>query len=135
MSMVKPLVLQGGKKKNIQSGDILDPSTIENPVSKNAGDSLYTANPGDYIKADTSTGSGGAFSVNAISSPSANDEFHVLDEQKIFGTNSLTISRNGSNIDSQADDLELDITGVEVKLRYIDSTIGYQYFVKDKTNF
>ena len=47
-----------------------------------------------------------------------------------FGSNNLTVARNGSNINSAASNLTLSTNGQAVTLVFIDSTRGWSF----KTN-
>jgi hypothetical protein len=71
------------------------------------------------VLADTS---GGAFTVTLPAAPSAGDQCIVADAGANFGTNNLTVGRNGSTIGGLAQDLVIDITGVSVQLVYDGTT-------------
>ena len=76
--------------------------------------------------------SGGAFTLNLPASPSVNDEIIILDATGSFGTNNLTIGRNGQNIQGVAQDLVADISGVAIRLHYTSS--GWRVFTIVGTN-
>src|SRR6056300_1360548 len=57
----------------------------------------YTASAGQGIFANTTSG---AFTVTLPSSPSQGDEVTIVDYAGTFGSNNLTVGRNGSNIDN-----------------------------------
>lgn len=78
----------------------------------------YTASDKDGIIADTS---GGAFTITLPSSPAAGAQVVIVDGSD-FSTNNLTVGRNGSTIESTAEDLILDITGVSVTFIYSGTT-------------
>jgi hypothetical protein len=82
----------------------------------------YTAADGDRLLADTS---GGAFTITLPSSPSAGHYIEINDAEETWPTNNLTVARNGSNIDSLAEDLVCNITA-KIGLTYIDATIGWK---------
>jgi hypothetical protein len=82
----------------------------------------YTAADGDRLLADTS---GGAFTITLPSSPSAGHYIEINDPEETWPTNNLTVARNGSNIDSLAEDLVCNITA-KIGLTYIDATIGWK---------
>lgn len=70
-----------------------------------------------YI-ADTS---GGTFTITLPSTPTTGDTVTILDGYQ-FSTTAVTVGRNGSTIESSADDLSLNITGVSVTLTYDGTT-------------
>ena len=69
---------------------------------------------------------GGAFTVNLPSSPSAGNIVAVSDYAQTFGTNNLTIGRGGSNIEGAASDLVLDASGLAMTFVYVDATKGWK---------
>ena len=79
----------------------------------------YTTQTNEGVLADTS---GGAFTVTLPAAPSAGDQCIVADAGANFGTNNLTVGRNGSTIGGLAENLILDITGVSVQLVYDGTT-------------
>jgi hypothetical protein len=72
--------------------------------------------------ADTS---GGAFTITLPATPSAGNYIEINDPKKTWATNNLTVARNGSNIDSLAEDLVCNISAA-IGLTYINSTIGWE---------
>ena len=79
----------------------------------------YTTQDLEGVLANTS---GGAFTVTLPASPSAGAQVIVADSGDAFGTNNLTVARNGETIDGTAANLVLDITGVSVQFVYNGST-------------
>lgn len=79
----------------------------------------YTASPNEGILADTS---GGPFTITLPASPVAGTQVIVGDAANTWGTNNLTLARNGSTIEGAASDLTCDITGVNVQLIYSGTT-------------
>lgn len=77
--------------------------------------SNYTTQDKEGVLANTS---GGAFTVTLPASPSTGAQVVVADASGTWGTNNLTIGRNGSNIAGVAQDLVCDISGVSVQLVY-----------------
>jgi hypothetical protein len=71
-----------------------------------------TAEAGQGIIADTS---GGTFTVTLPATPSEGDTVVIADGAD-FGTVNLTVARNGSTIEGQAENLTLDIGGVKTTL-------------------
>lgn len=82
----------------------------------------YTAVTGDHLLADTS---GGAFTITLPATPTAGDYIEFNDAKETWATNNLTIARNGSNIDSLAEDLVCNVSA-KIGLTYINATIGWK---------
>lgn len=79
----------------------------------------YNVSNKEGVLADTS---GGAFTVTLPAAPSTGDQVVVADAGANWGTNNLTVGRNGSTIGGLAQDLVCDITGASVQLVYDGST-------------
>jgi hypothetical protein len=79
----------------------------------------YTTTNNEGVLADTS---GGAFTVTLPATPSTGDQVVVADAGDSFGTNNLTVGRNGSTIGGLAENLVIDITGVSVQFVYDGTT-------------
>ena len=82
--------------------------TIDNlKISMNSGwtvvetNATGTAVSAEEILADTS---GGAFTYNLPASPSGGDRVRFVDDGASWGTNNLTVGRNGSTINGAASD-------------------------------
>ena len=84
----------------------------------------YTAVAGDQLIADTT---GGTFTITLPSSPSSGDSVKVADGGD-WASNTLTIDRNGSNIEGSTDNFVLDIRGIVVEFVYEDATDGWQVY-------
>jgi hypothetical protein len=69
----------------------------------------------------TST-AGGAFTVTLPATPSTGAQVVVADAGNNWGTNNLTVARNGSTIGGLAEDLICDITGANVQFVYDGTT-------------
>jgi len=69
--------------------------------------------------ADTS---GGAFTITLPATPATGAQVVVADAGASWGTNNLTVARNGSTIGGLAENLVCDITGVSVQLVYDGTT-------------
>lgn len=80
--------------------------------------SNYTASNRDQIIADTS---GGSFTITLPASPIAGTSVTLYDNAS-WGTNNLTIARNGSTIEGVADDFVLDVSSIKVEFIYNGST-------------
>ena len=91
----------------------------------------YTAVAGQGIFANTT---GGSFTITLPASPSAGDEVHIKDYARTFGTNSLTIARNGSNVDGTTSDITLSTNGQSIGLVYMDATKGWSFINQDETS-
>ena len=88
------------------------------------------------ITSDTTLASGNGYFVNTTSgaitvtlpaSPSVGDYLQIKDYAGTFGTNNLTIARNGSNIQGSANDSIIETNRASIKLIYADSTKGWLY--------
>ena len=67
-------------------------------------------------------------------SPSAGDFVALKDYAGTFGTNNLTIDRNGSNIQGQALNSEITTNRASVVLQFIDATKGWLYTVENNVD-
>jgi hypothetical protein len=79
----------------------------------------YTAVDKEGVLADTT---GGAFTVTLPATPATGAQVVVADAGGLWGTNNLTVGRNGSTIAELAENLVCDINGVSVQLVYDGST-------------
>jgi len=91
----------------------------------------YTAVAGQGIFANTT---GGSFTITLPASPSAGDEVHIKDYARTFATNSLTVARNGSNVDGTTSDITLSTNGQSIGLVYMDATKGWSFINQDETS-
>ena len=73
----------------------------------------------------------GPTTMTLPSSPSAGDFVALKDYAGTFGTNALTIDRNGSNIQGAANNSKLETNRASVVLIYVDSTEGWLYTVEN----
>ena len=73
----------------------------------------------------------GATTMTLPASPSVGDFVALKDYAGTFGTNKLTIDRNGSNIQGQALNSDLTTNRASVVLQYIDATKGWLYTVEN----
>ena len=69
--------------------------------------------------------SGGAITVTLPASPSVGDEIHIRDYAETFGTNNVTLNRNGSNIGGIANNGTIDTNKSMTTLVYADATKGW----------
>lgn len=79
----------------------------------------YTAADKEGILADTT---GGAFTITLPATPTTGAQVIVADPSGNWGTNNLTIGRNGETISDAAEDLVCDISGASVQLVYDGTT-------------
>jgi len=79
----------------------------------------YTAQDKEGVLANTT---GGAFTVTLPATPATGAQVVVADAGGVWGTNNLTVGRNGSTISNVAQDLICDISGVSVQLVYDGAT-------------
>lgn len=79
----------------------------------------YTASDKQGVLADTT---GGAFTVTLPATPATGAQVVVADAGSFWGTNNLTVGRNGSTIGGLAENLVCDITGASVQLVYDGTT-------------
>src|SRR5210317_810576 len=73
------------------------------------------------------TDSVGAVTATLPGSPSAGDTIAFKDYATNFATNSLSIARNGNNIQGIANDSEITTNRASIVLVYIDATKGWLY--------
>ena len=82
----------------------------------------YAASNGDRIMADTSAG---GFTITLPASPQPGSYIEIADPDKTWSTQNLTIARNGSNIESIADNVLCNFTA-KLGLIYIDASVGWR---------
>lgn len=88
----------------------------------------YTAVANDGVLTNTTAG---AFTVTLPASPSNGAQVIVADAGGTWGTNNLTVGRNGNNIADVAQDLVCDISGVSVQFVYNSSgTASWEVFAQ-----
>ena len=88
----------------------------------------FTAVSGEGYFVNTTSG---AITATLPSSPSSGDFVAFKDYATNFATNNLTIARNGSNIQGNANNSTLDTNRASVVLIYVDSTEGWLYTVEN----
>lgn len=97
---------------------------VSSPASSGGLSYIYTttavtATNNQGILTDTA---GGSFTVTLPATPSVGDQVVVADAGNNWGTNNLTVGRNGSTIGGLAEDLVCDITGASVQFVYDGTT-------------
>jgi len=88
------------------------------------GSTTTTAVAGRGYLIDTTSN---AHTINLPASAIAGDTIAIKDYAATFGTNNLTISRNGNNIQGVANDSVISTNRASVELIYVDSTKGWVY--------
>jgi len=86
--------------------------------------SAYNAEVNDRIIADST---GGAFTITlpANSSLLINDTLQIIDAAGGANSNNITVGRNGSLINGDADDLVIDVNGAIITLLYTGANYGW----------
>lgn len=79
----------------------------------------YTLLDKQGVLADTT---GGTFTVSLPATPTVGMQVVVADAGGVWGTNNLTVSRNGATIEGLAEDLTMDISGAAVTFLYDGTT-------------
>jgi hypothetical protein len=87
----------------------------------------YTAVAGDQLLINTTQTT---VTITLPASPAVGDEVVIIDARGTFGSNNVTVNRNGQPINSGTNNLALATNGQAITLVYIDSTRGWAY----KTN-
>jgi len=90
--------------------------------------SPYTTVAGAQILADTTST---VITVTLPAAASTGDEVTIIDARGTWGSNNLTVGRNGLKINSGTSDLTLSNNGQSLTLVYVDATRGWAY----KTNY
>ena len=94
--------------------------TVDWQTTIKTGD--FTAANGEGYFVNTTSG---AITVTLPASPSAGNIVSIKDYLNTADTNSITIARNGSNIDGATSDVEMTTEGIAVTLVYADATQGW----------
>ena len=94
---------------------------------KTDSDSPVTLVAGNGYFMDTTSG---AITATLPGSPSAGDTIAIKDYAGTFGTNNLTIGRNGNNIQGVANDSLISTNRASLILVYSDATKGWLYTVE-----
>jgi hypothetical protein len=117
-----PLVVAPGTAGNVLSSN----GTTWTSAALPAGGLTYVVKTANYttkdkegVLADTS---GGAFTVTLPATPATGAQVVIADSGNAWGTNNLTVGRNGSTIGGLAENLICDITGASVQFVYDGTT-------------
>lgn len=110
------------------NGSETDVTIIEKGyVTITDANSPYTTVAGAQILANTTSA---VITVTLPAAASTGDEVTIIDARGTWGSNNLTVDRNGLNINSAASNLTLITNGQSITLVYVDATRGWAY----KTN-
>lgn len=122
MAEKRPLCIYGGQVKELLGTDSLP--------GGNSGGINYSV-----ISENTNATTGNGYLINASAgnitltlpgNPSTGDIVAAVDIYNKSTTNTITLARNGSNIEGIAEDMVFDINGVGFILVYADSTRGWE---------
>ena len=91
-------------------------------ITAAGGSSTATANEGYFIDTTSNT-----HTLNLPASASIGDTIAIKDYAGTFGSNNLTIGRNGHNIQGVANDSLISTNRASLVLVYVDSTKGWIY--------
>lgn len=112
-----------GVTSNIQTQINTLSAYVGEPYTWSSKTTTYTAVAGDALLTDTS---GGAFTITLPISPVVGNCVRLVDAGGTWGTNNLTIGRNGEKINALAADMILDISDASVMMVYTGSTNGWR---------
>src|SRR6056300_1002500 len=108
------------------SGTIVDGTDWQAVVTAD-GSTATTAVAGEGYFIDTTSA---AHTITLPSSASIGDFIAIKDYAGTFGTNAVTVGRNGSNIQGSGNNSELSTNRARVILVYVDATKGW-FFTKE----
>lgn len=91
----------------------------------------FTAATGEGYFVNTTSG---AITATLPASPSAGDQVAFKDYAETFGSNALTIARNGSNIQGAALNSIIETARASVLLVYADATKGWLYTIQSNAS-
>ena len=97
---------------------------------------IITADPGPAVSGVgyfTNT-AGSAFNITLPASPSVGDIVAIADYANNWGTNAITLLRNGSNIEGATSDLVCNTTGAAITVVYADGTKGWVTVASGNSN-
>ena len=112
-----------GNSVSLGASGTIPPVSWQSVVTAD-GSTTTTAVSGNGYFIDTTSA---AHTINLPASPSAGDYVAIKDYAGTFGTNSLTVGRNSSNIQGVANDSEITTNRASIVLVYVDGTKGWLY--------
>ena len=86
--------------------------------------SAYLAVSGDQIFVDTTSA---VVTVTLPASPEVGDEVTIVDSRNYFGSNAVTVDRNGKPINNGTSNATLNTNGMAATFIYVDATCGWNY--------
>ena len=92
-------------------------------------DFTAASNEGYFVN----TSGGSNITVTLPASPSAGNVVAIKDYARTFGTNKVILNRNGSNMDGEAANTNLETDDLSVILVFMDSTKGWSFINDDTT--
>ena len=113
-----------GTSRALGSSFSLNPNVDWQSVVTSDGSTVTTMVAGQGYFVDNSSAAG---TVKLPTSASAGDTIAIKDYAGNFGTNSLTIQRNGHKIQGNANDSLIETNRASVVLVYVDTTKGWLY--------
>lgn len=108
--------LGGGGLVNGDGVDAFAAAAFLTPTLKTGA---YTAAHLDWVEANTTSS---AFTVTLPASPSIGQMVRISDAARKFGTNALTIDRNGQTIDGAASNFVMNVDGWDVLFYFTGTT-------------
>src|SRR6056300_1232926 len=108
------------------SVDISAGTDWQSVITAAGGSNTASAGEGYFI--DTTSA---VHTITLPASPTQGDEVTIVDYAGTFGTNNVTVGRNGSNIDGTATDATLGTNRLNVRFVYVDATQGWRAIFDD----
>ena len=119
-------------RTNLGLGNVDDTSDVNKPVSTAQASAIMEWILAGATPQASVSKRGYLIDVNAAiytlslpATPTAGDAVGVLDFKKNSATNNITIARNGSSIEGDAQDLIVDLDGARFVLIYSDASTGW----------
>jgi len=100
--------------------------SVTNFTVKTNGDDGYTMQENERILASTNAA---PFAMNLPTGPSQGRWVDVADAVSTWGTNNLTLHRNGQKIQGVVQDLILDVSGALIHMVFLDPSYGWEVYM------